>query len=570
MVKILKAPKDNNNVSKSVVEMVLASKEFDEIRFEKGVYHFYSDGCYTDMFCTTNNDSGIKNVVFPILNKKNLTIDGQGSTFVIHEEVYPFIIQNSENITLKNFQIDYACPVYAYGEVEEWSEKHFILHMRVDEDCSKYYINEENNIVFFNEEREFSSASMHFIAGEFNPSERRMETDTWLRFFCVGKQDKKVENPAVPVYYMDATDLGNYRVKFSYHEGSQRTEYKVGNAVLIMYRDRQYGNIFIDKSKNTCIENINIFRGVGMGVLAQNSENITIDRLAVKPKAERFGAMSITADCVHILNCRGRLNVTNSWFERSFDDPLNVHGMYTVVDQIISENKILVRLMHQDQRYINVYSPGDVISVIDHETSEITERRMIKSSQLTEDGACVILESAEKFENIRQGMYLENSEAMPTVYYANNLLKDAPRLLCATPKKAVIEKNIFDGMGNPIFITDCPSYWYESGRVEELFISQNRFLRSCYKGSRCPIMIKYENDQFKDNDTTIHKNITITENQIENADCAIVEASYVDHLVIANNSVRSFPGAKRLDKEQIPYQLTCCKNVTIENNTIEF
>ena len=83
-------------------------------------------------------------------------------------------------------------------------------------------------------------------------------------------------------------------------------------------------------------------------------------------------------------------------------------------------------------------------------------------------------------------------------------------------------------------------------------------------------MIKYENDQFKDNDTTIHKNITITENQIENADCAIVEASYVDHLVIANNSVRSFPGAKRLDKEQIPYQLTCCKNVTIENNTIEF
>ena len=35
------------------------------IKFEKSVYYFYKEGCYTGVFYTSHNISGEKNVIFP-------------------------------------------------------------------------------------------------------------------------------------------------------------------------------------------------------------------------------------------------------------------------------------------------------------------------------------------------------------------------------------------------------------------------------------------------------------------------------------------------------------------------
>lgn len=573
MIKTIQNGDVEKNMSKTIGDALRDAECGDTIRFEKGVYHLYSDGCVRDMFCTTNNDSGVKNVAFLVLDKDDIIIDGQNSTFVVHEDVYPFIIQNSKNITLKNIVLDFANPVYAYATVVEQTNERLLVDMRVDEDSTCYRVNERHNIVFCNDEKEFSSAEGKWTVGEFNPDEMRSETDTWLTYFCVGERHDGINNPAVSINSMDAYDLGNGRVELRYKTDGKRKKYKAGNGILINYRNREYGNIFIDKSTNTKIENVKILRGVGMGVIAQNSEDINIDKLEICPKAGRFGAMSITADCVHVLNCRGALAVTNSVFCRSFDDPLNVHGMYTVVDKVLDDTKIKVKLMHQDQRYINIYEAGDPISIIDTDTSKIADTKTVKSSRLTEDGEYVVIELEETAENIKEGMLAENPSAMPTVYYAGNLLKDASRLLCANSKRTVIEKNTFDGVGNPIFITDCPNYWYESGRVCDMTISENVFKRSCYKGSRCPVIIRYENDRLKVEDDkylTVHKNIKITDNVIENTDFAIVEANNVDNLTITNNTVKKSGEDRRLDKKQVPYELSCCTNVLISGNKLVF
>jgi len=74
-----------------------------ELVFPKGEYHFYPD-FGVDKYCfISNNDEGMKRIIFPLIGFENFTIDGRGSLFIFHGFVNPFIVENSSNITFKDF-----------------------------------------------------------------------------------------------------------------------------------------------------------------------------------------------------------------------------------------------------------------------------------------------------------------------------------------------------------------------------------------------------------------------------------------------------------------------------------
>ena len=58
------------------------------LRFEKGEYHFYEADAQAMWLDPSNNQSGEKRVVFPLVGRKNVTIDGCGSTFVFHGRAF--------------------------------------------------------------------------------------------------------------------------------------------------------------------------------------------------------------------------------------------------------------------------------------------------------------------------------------------------------------------------------------------------------------------------------------------------------------------------------------------------
>jgi hypothetical protein len=53
----------------------------------------------------SNNQSGEKRVVFPLSGRRNVTIDGCGSTFVFHGRTFPFAATNGTGLTLRNFTV---------------------------------------------------------------------------------------------------------------------------------------------------------------------------------------------------------------------------------------------------------------------------------------------------------------------------------------------------------------------------------------------------------------------------------------------------------------------------------
>ena len=113
-----------------------------EIIFPKGRYDFYPDANYYRTYYESNTyDAAVRKLAILIKDKKNITINAQQSDFVYHEHIQPFTLDNAENITIKNVNIDWDVPLTSEAEVIESDENHIV--MKIDIMQSPYKIHEK-------------------------------------------------------------------------------------------------------------------------------------------------------------------------------------------------------------------------------------------------------------------------------------------------------------------------------------------------------------------------------------------------------------------------------------------
>ncbi|MBQ4603248.1 MAG: hypothetical protein IJB16_01470, partial [Clostridia bacterium] len=90
----------------------------ENITLEKGnVYHVRQDDSFEfeGYYCTNTakkheNPNGLRRTAMFLKNKKNIAIDGNGATVIVHGKMTPFLFDNCENIAVRNLTVDYACP----------------------------------------------------------------------------------------------------------------------------------------------------------------------------------------------------------------------------------------------------------------------------------------------------------------------------------------------------------------------------------------------------------------------------------------------------------------------------
>src|SRR5690554_6231817 len=63
----------------------------------EGIYHVYPDRTYRKFYAVSNNDPGVKQILFPLIGKKDITIDGNGSHLIMHGRITAFAIDGSSN-----------------------------------------------------------------------------------------------------------------------------------------------------------------------------------------------------------------------------------------------------------------------------------------------------------------------------------------------------------------------------------------------------------------------------------------------------------------------------------------
>ncbi len=138
-----------NDSTYCVNQEIFQSKEGDCISFLQENYSFSGKFAHEEFCFLSNNDYSLKEMVFPIIGKKNLTIDGRGSDFNFMGRIMPFYLKDCENITLKNFSIDYPRPFFSHAEILEVEDGSVIVSI----DREKYpYRIIRNTIEFYGED----------------------------------------------------------------------------------------------------------------------------------------------------------------------------------------------------------------------------------------------------------------------------------------------------------------------------------------------------------------------------------------------------------------------------------
>jgi len=87
-----------------------------------GLLHLYPGHTPVRPYYVSNNDYSEKHIAFDLQNRRDLTIDGEGAELLFHGHVTPFVLDNAENITIRNLHVDYRNPFYIQARITDAGE----------------------------------------------------------------------------------------------------------------------------------------------------------------------------------------------------------------------------------------------------------------------------------------------------------------------------------------------------------------------------------------------------------------------------------------------------------------
>ncbi|MBR2875915.1 MAG: right-handed parallel beta-helix repeat-containing protein, partial [Clostridia bacterium] len=283
-------------------------------------------------------------------------------------------------------------------------------------------------------------------------------------------------------------------------------DFEVGQVFYVFPKVRKNVGIFVDGSKNIRLENVTQRFNYSLAFVAQNSENIYLDKIDFSPRDGTEVDFSSLADFVHVCMCRGTVSVKNSNFNSSSDDCCNVHGIYFKIAESEGDT-ITVNFPHKRTFGFNPLRVNDTIAFIEPKTlAELGTSKILQSEMI--DKYNIRLKLSTRNNPVTVGTVLEDVSACPDFEFSENTInRVASRGVLATTRgRILIENNKFLNTGlSGIHISNDALTWFESGAVKSAMIRGNAFM-NCEENA---ILILPENRRFS---SYVHENVFIDNN----------------------------------------------------------
>lgn len=500
------------------------NQKSSKLIFPKGEYHFYGD-FGVDKYCfISNNDEGLKRIIFPIFEMDNLTIDGQGSSFIFHGFVNPFVIDHSKQITLKNFSIDFDRPFHSEAIILANNEDG--VDVEIPENFP-YRI--KNKILEFTDGSPEDGMKTTVSTNVIYPYGHLLEFDTKKRETAFMAKDYYLGN--IPLV---AENLGGRKVRI-FLKGLKGT---VGNTLTFGAANRNYPGFVVSDCNEVEFQNITINHSGGMGIIGQRTNNIKVDHCRVTPSSGRM--VSTTADATHFVNCTGKIELSHCLFENQKDDATNIHGIYTRIAKQLSSTEVIVELKHQQQFGFDYLKEGVEVEFVNGK-SLITKgtSKVIEVERLNKTYTRVVF-SDEIPNGIEVGDVISEVRDFPFVYIHDNIIRKnrARGMLLNCRGKTIVENNYFHSPGAALLFEGDAMHWYEQGGVSDCVIRNNVF-DNCLFGVWGNAIIDVKAGIKEGFETSrYNKNIQITGNTFRTFDDALLLNIYcVDGLIWENNKI---------------------------------
>lgn len=587
------------------------------LNFPKGEYHIYKDKAQQREYHTSNTNSienPIKTIGILIEGQKNLTIEGNGSRFMMHGNMMALAVAKSENITLHNFAWDFEVPTVSEmtvtGMGKDGMNEYTDFYIP---NCFPYEI-KGNTILWRSENSPYTNEPYWTETGIHN-------------------------SYAVVAYHPDDEMTRNYYTFDGPFQNASKIEQLENNQVRVFYRGlrpamqekgmvfelassavRETAGAFTWESKNVHAEKVNVHFMHGFGWLIQMSENVYYKECNLMPR-ENSGHLTVSfADGIHASGAAGEIVIEDCNFANTHDDPINLHGTFTRVEKRVDDHTLELKYVHNQQGGFPQYHVGDKVQFFTRDLLSSTDgEKQYEVAEVVanpgEDGKdlrTMVIKFKEALpENLSdkilgQPKYVaENVTYAPKVTIRNCTFKNVPTrgILCTTRNEVIIENNVFHNMSMAtIFLSNDSNDWYESGPIRDMKIRNNTFyIKDIGRTSweYAPAIYIHpvtKGGQFPDASNPIHKNISIEGNTFYMDEDTVVKAESVENLTFKNNKVfRMNPDVNltvKLQQNQIEegqavqletdvqgntndkkvdnvFEFTKSKDITIENNVYD-
>ncbi len=544
----------------------LAEKSTDAVKrvvFPKGRYDFYPDYANERYVFVSNNDEGLKRIVFLWEDLKNIEFDGQGSEFVFHGYTCPFVLDRCENVTFKNFSIDWERTFHSEGEILAVADDYFDVRF-----SEAYPYKIDSGMLIFTGRGDDKATYPFGGLLEFDAEKRETAFLAW---------DYWVPEPGT----LPAEDLGDRKVRV-HRKGVKAA---VGNIMVFGPNHRKVPLFTLSDCTDVRFENVLMYHSGGMGVIAQRCTNVELHRCKTTPAPGKNRVVSLTADATHFVNCHGKIVLNECVFENQKDDATNVHGIYAKIvakstvmvsgrdehgnPAVLDYDVIDVRFIHLQQLGFDFIKAGTQLEFVDAESMNlihVTFPVVRSATRINKEITRVELQSILP-DAVKLGDAVCDATTAPEVtitkcYIGKNRARG---VLLNSRGKTVIEGNTFHTPGAAILLEGDARYWFEQAGVRDLQIRDNVF-DNCNYGvwGWAVIETRPGIEPSRRAESRYNKNVVIENNVFKIFDNRILNFYSTDGLTFRNNTIESSTAYPPQHQDAKRFVVEHCDNVQVD------
>ncbi len=521
--------------------------------FQEQVYTCHVKDAQKVDYSFSNTDNLIeKYAAYVLKNQKNVEIDCKNATFCFTGHLTPFLFDSCENVTLKNLTIDFDPPLVAEGKVIARQQN--IADVQIDTAQFPCVV-KEGWLYFYNTQEELSPmtkwSQIHF------DKYFHVNTNSGDDFVV-----QKVEQLSNNTFRLIAKDCPAQKAPV------------VGDYFVLRHNARRHPGIFMENCKNIKLQNITVHSCGGLGVLCQFCEDLDFSSVHFEPNRKKGRHIcSGRDDGFQIASCKGHVQIQNCSFLGLMDDPVNVHGCSVRVAEFVDAHTVKIRFMHEQANDFEYFARENdsVVLMKENDYVPLTEYTVQKSQKCSKEEMLLTFYEEIKEKDIEGYIALENLTNTPSFTCKNNIFGStrARGLLVTTPKKVLIEDNLFQSSGSGILLSgDCAS-WYESGACHDVTIRRNTFLdqtmSSMYQFTYGMISLCPTHKQ-PSLEHPFHDHILIEDNVFYTPDAPVLYAYSAQNLVLQNNRIFRSLAGKNVTPFDALVVLDSCKEVLLKDN----
>ncbi len=597
------------------------------VSFPQGEYHIYKDYAEKREYHTSNTNSienPEKTIGILIEDQEDFTLQGNGSLFIMHGNMMALAVVNSKNVTLENFSWDFGVPTVSEMTVEEIGttedQKPYTDYLIPE--CFPHQVT-GNTLTWYSEKSPYTGEYYWTQTGIHSPS---YGIGAYQPGGGMSRSYYTNVGPFENVVRIEEKDDTHIRIVYSSKSSGMQEMQQEGAVIqLAANAHRQTAGAFTWESENITAKQVNVHYMHGFGWLIQMSRDVFYYDCSIVPREGSGHMVTSFADGIHASGAAGQLVIENCNFSDTHDDPINLHGTFTRVEQRIDSHTLQLKYIHNQQGGFPQYHVGDEVAFFTRDTLESTDNETLYTveeivsnpGEQGNDLRTMVIRFKEPLpENLMdkigsQPKYVaENVTYAPEVTIRGCSFQNVPTrgILCTTRNKVLIEDNTFHAMTMAtIYLSNDSDEWYESGPIRDMTIRNNTFyIKTIGRTSweYAPAVYVHpvtRGGGFPSADNPIHKNITIEGNTFYMDTDTVVKAESVENLTIRDNRILRYnPVTIRIEASLLQdggqakllegssmglnvdaqwkhytlptenaYEFTKCKNVTLEGNAYD-